>query len=100
MGIKLAQQIHLDAVMDRVELNCESWVMWARGQAKTISLLNGKVSTDDIQELCTRYGMKPDSPNAYGTLFRQKGWQFMEYKQSRIPSNHLRRIMVWRWNGV
>lgn len=90
------QQLELDAAMTNLELANASWLAWARGEAKTLSLLRGSVTSDDMRERCDRYGLQPDSPHAWGALFKCKDFIFIGRTRSRYPSSNGRYIGVWR----
>ena len=92
-------QLTLDAALDRVEANNLTWIEWARGHAQTISLTHGSVTSDDIREACDRYGLQPDSPHAYGAIFKCAGWCVVGREPSRYKSNNARWICRWRWTG-
>lgn len=90
-------QTTLDMVLDRVATNNFEWLTWARGFAQSFSLTHGRVTSDDVRDACEKYGLKPMSEKAYGSIFRGKGWRCIGFEPSRIKSNHSRRLCVWQW---
>lgn len=60
----------------------------------------GFVTADDLREYADREGIKPNHPNAWGSVFRSapRGFVFRKtgaYQASRYPSNNGRTIPVW-----
>lgn len=95
----MPEQTTLDEAMASVEGNNFDWLVWARGAALAISLTAGSVTTDDIHDKADAQGLQPDSPHAWGAIFKCKGWTWVGRERSRYASNHGRHISRWRWNG-
>ena len=74
--------------------NNSEWVDEARKVAKHLARINGQVSSDDVLDFYPR----PDDvhPNATGSIFREKGWRKVGYKQSERPSAHARVIGIYK----
>lgn len=96
--IKMTQTT-IFAAIDNLELNNESWLRWARSAAKTLSLMRGSVTSDDVREKADLYGLQPDSPKSWGCLFKCKGWRWVGREPSRIVSNNKRWINRYKWEG-
>ena len=90
-------QTTLDMALERVGQNNEPWLAWARSQAQTISTLRGSVTSDDVRREADRMGLQPDSPHAWGALFKAKGWRWVGREPSMIASNNGRFVSRWRW---
>ena len=90
-------QLTLDAALAHVDLNNLSWLQWARGEAQSISDQRGSVTTDNLREVSDRYGFQPDSPHAWGAVFKCAGWRCIGRQRSRYPSSNGRFIGVWRY---
>jgi hypothetical protein len=41
------------------------------------------------------HNLQPQSPNAWGAVFRGEHWEVRGYAQSAYKSNHARRVIVW-----
>lgn len=83
-----------DKGMQRVYGNNFEWVDQARIVAKNLATQYGSVSIDEVLEHCPRPAHI--HPNATGTVFREKCWMKIGYKQSTISSAHARAIGVFR----
>ena len=87
-----------------VEPDARSWVDRMREYAKALSWTNqlaghiGAVTADEVRAYAQAIHCHPRHSNAYGALFKGKGWTLIGYKKSTWPSNHSRRISVWRWD--
>ena len=57
---------------------------------------DGYACADDAREYSERHHFYPESPAAWGSLFRSKVWVFIEWTQSRYTTNHRRPIRRWR----
>jgi hypothetical protein len=84
---------------DRVATRNKEWLEWARFHARQISMWTGRVTTDDIHELCTTFNRMPTHHNAFGAIFRGKQWECTGFEKSVRPSAHARPIGVWRHRG-
>lgn len=96
MGTSTAEQAR-DAGLNQVAGNAQCFVETMRSIARGISRTNGNVSIDDLRDFAERNGIEPHHPNAWGTIFRERGWYCIGRKRSRKVSNHAREIRVWRY---
>jgi len=94
LGIRL-RDIGLDAVED----HNLTWVERMRIVAKNICDKQVTVSADDLRQYVVSHQDFPDHPNAWGSIFREKGWKMIGRKKSEAPSAHAREIKVWTWTG-
>ena len=92
LGLQLKQR-----GLDAVEQSNLSWVEEMRQFARNLSLWNGQVCADDVRRRAHSLDWPPDSPNAYGAIFRGKHWRCIGRKKSEHPGNHAREIRVWKW---
>ena len=54
------------------------------------------LTIDDLRNYAHQRGIAPRHPNAWGAVFRGQEWRSVDYRCSGIPSNHGRRVCVWR----
>jgi len=92
LGLQLKQR-----GLDAVEHSNETWVERMRICAREVSRECGGVTADDVRGYAQFIGWHPESPNAYGAVFRGKRWQCIGRKKSEHPGNHSREIRVWKW---
>ena len=85
--------------LDAVENSHLTWVEAMREQAKRVSLATGHVSADEIRKYARSIQWNPESPNAYGAVFRGKAWRCIGRKKSDHPGNHAREIRIWKYCG-
>ena len=83
-----------DEGRSRVEENSGGWVCRMRDHAVEMALEQGSVNIDALRIRASINEDYPHSPNAWGAIFRGKGWKIIGYEKSRIPSNHARRIAI------
>jgi hypothetical protein len=95
----MSSQLTLDATLSRVTLDNAKWLDWARAEARLICFDMGFVTTDDIRCLADRMGFQPDSPHAFGAIFKSKGWKAIGRQASTYKSNNSRWICQWKWQG-
>lgn len=88
-----------DEGAQRVADNNASWVHEMRSFARRRSASDGYVTADDIREHCEALGWWPKHPNAFGAVFRQKGWERIGFVQSTHKTNNARVIGQWKWTG-
>ena len=74
-----------------------NFVVTMREVAKQMSLEKGSVTIDDLRVYAVQHGLQPTHPNAWGTLFIEKGWLRLEDTKSGIRSNRNRRVGIWQW---
>ena len=94
LGLRLKQR-----GIDAVEESNFDWVSFMRELAQTHSDIYGSVTADNVRNVSEKTARHPKHPNAYGAVFKGKGWKAIGYTQSQHPSNHGRTIRVWRWVG-
>lgn len=90
------EQLQLDGLRAVYRSNV-SWVERQRAAAQLISSLHGEVSVDDLRPRADARRDNPRHQNAWGAVFRGKGWRCIGRRKSRYKSNHAREIRVWRW---
>ena len=86
--------------LDTIEERDAGFIRAMRQKAMTISRDLGQVTTDDLRLWAASLGLYPRHPNVYGAIFRGPQWQVIGYKPSVLPSNHHRRIAIWKWRGA
>jgi len=81
-----------------VETNNAEFIAQMREYARVVCAVAREVHIDALRRFAFAKGIKPKSPNAWGAIFREKGWkQTGEYRASELVSNHGHRSPVWRW---
>lgn len=84
-----------------VETANDEFVALMRGQARRICDVLGEVHIDALRRFALSRGIQPKSSNAWGAIFRSKGWkQTGEYRASELVTNKGHRSPVWRWVWV
>lgn len=76
-------------------LNNADFIATARSIARVLA--TKPISMDDVRKELDRRGIKPKTPNAYGAVFRGKGWVHVGWVKSSLITNHCRDIKVWRY---
>lgn len=80
------------------ELANQEFVELMRGQARRFCAIRGEVHIDQLRHFALARGVTPKSSNAWGAIFRGKGWkQTGEYRASKLTTNRGHRSPVWRW---
>ena len=83
--------------LDQAERGSQEFVAQMREIAKLICSITGEVSSDDLREVADKFGLQPKHCNAWGAVFREEvGFKPLRFEKSRRPSNHSRRILVWK----
>ena len=82
-----------------VESVRETFVEAMRRVAIQMSDTEGQVSSDDLRRHAKERGISPKHPNAWGVIFRGKGWTCVGRMKSSLVSNHAREIRIWKWTG-
>jgi hypothetical protein len=82
--------------LNLVESNNQSFVDAMRELARAVIKYKGTCSMDDLRVLAEDYGIEPNHPNAYGAVFNNKEFKAVDRIPSVIPSNHYRKINLWR----
>lgn len=88
-----------DAGIERVSAHNVDWLDTMRDYARTCCATFGAVTTDDLQSFAGRIGCLPDHPNAWGAIFKERGWRCVGRMRSERPSAHAREIKVWQWGA-
>lgn len=88
-----------DAGLDQVESTHEDFVPRLRELVKQYALYHGEVTADDARRLAIEHGLRPKHKNAWGAVFRGKGWKKVGQRQSALISNHGHVNPVWIWVG-
>mgnify|MGYP001559358421 CR=1 FL=1 len=84
--------------METMECVDGTWIRRMRVHALARSLAIGEVSTDDLRQLVEDGEMPPPKhPQAWGCVLRSRHWVYLHEQPSIWPSNHGRRVTVWRW---
>ncbi len=85
--------------LDRVEKNSGAWVHRMRAEASRLALgpPHRVITIDDLREHAAATKDPPHHPNAWGSVFRGPTWKWIGFQKSRIPSNHVRAVRVWRY---
>src|SRR5690242_12215612 len=83
---------------DAVESHDPTFQQTMRAVARRLALEHGNVTGDDLRKWAADRGIQPKHPNAWGAVFRERGWQCVGYVQSAVVSRHAGRIGVWKWN--
>ena len=78
-----------------VELHNIDFVTNMRDVARAIARENGTVSADDLRRYAAANDIKPAHPNAWGSIFRGKGWRVVGRKKSALRTNNSREIKIW-----
>ena len=86
-----------DRGLDLTGLNNLPWLERIRDIATQISRRKGSVSADDLRAYAFENNDYPKHHNAWGAVFKGKGWLMVGRKKSTTISAHAREIKVWRW---
>ena len=93
----MTSQLTLDAALTQVGANNEPWLAWARRWAQGRCTAYG-ITTDDLREQADLMGYQPDSPHAWGAVFKAPGWRCVGREPSRYKSNNSRWIGRWTYD--
>lgn len=99
MQLTLTGELLKQAGLDQVTASNETFVESMRQIARGISILRGQVCTDDLREAADKAGLRPTHPNAWGCVFKGKGWVLVGRRYSTWPSSHGREIRVWKYEA-
>jgi hypothetical protein len=80
-----------------VEANNENFVERMRRIAREISAREAYVTADDLRKFDD--DEHPHSPNAWGAIFKGRGWLCLGFSPSAYILNHGRVIRRWKWIG-
>jgi hypothetical protein len=81
----------------QVEQHSGGFVGWMRELAIDRALHHGTVDSDYLRAYAEEEEIKAHHPNAWGAIFRGKGWRVVGWKRSEFVSNHGRTIKVWSY---
>ena len=79
------------------EASNERFVDLMREEALRIIASDGYVTCDDLRRYALKLGIEPHHPNAWGAIFRGKGWKLVDRTLSQFTTNHARSIGIWTW---
>lgn len=99
MNLSEGQRLKVEGLA-QVEANNIIWLDKMRWYAQTHAQRWGSVTSDDVRLYATSLGLYPTHHNAWGCIFKQKGWTVAGRQPSKLAGNHGRFITVWRWEGV
>jgi hypothetical protein len=85
--------------LDAVAGNNESFVGTLRRAAQAHALRHGSVTADDVRTIAEQLGLTPTHKNAWGAIFRGRGWERIGERPSQLATNHAHRNPVWAWRG-
>lgn len=85
--------------LDSVETKNKKFVDIMRARATELCLEFGRVTSDDLRRYAMELGIRPEHPNAWGSVFRGKKWTVVGRMKSKLASNHAREIRVWALSG-
>jgi hypothetical protein len=86
--------------LERVEAKNARFIEKMRAYAREWSHHFSYVTTDDLRKYSEGAGLYPTHHNAWGAIFKQKGWMVIGRQPSKLAGNHGRYINVYRWEGV
>lgn len=78
-----------------VETNNKEFVELMRGQARRFCAVNGEVHIDDLRRFALSRGIRPESSNAWGAVFRGKCWAKIGRRKSTLVTNKGHESPVW-----
>lgn len=85
-----------DAGRLKVELNNKDAVETMREYARAYAREHGVVSIDIVRRWAAARRLEVKNPNAYGTVFKGRGWQRVGFRPNPVPSAHARMVAVWK----
>lgn len=86
--------------LDRIQESHDGFVRTLRAAAIDHSRLHGKVTADDVRRLAMARGLRPQHKNAWGAIFRGRGWKRVGESKSELATNHGHRNPVWRYETI
>lgn len=84
---------------EQVEDHSDGWVGRMRRYAIGVARMVGEVTADDLRTYAVRCDDEPHHPNAWGAVFKGKGWKLSGYRKSKHVTNNARVIGVWTYDG-
>ena len=82
-----------------IESNHAAWLLQMRAHARAVCYAFGHVTADDLRAYADERRLWPTHSNAWGAVFKEKGWECTGRVYSAYVSNHGREIKRWRWAG-
>lgn len=79
------------------EMANTEFVQTMRDHAIEVCRRTGQVHIDDLRKHALELGVQPASSNAWGAIFRGKGWHAIGLRASEFVSNRGHRSPVWTW---
>ena len=80
----------------QVELNNKPAVEAMREFARAYAAEHGVVSIDIVRRWASARRLEIKSPNAFGTVFKGRGWRRVGFRPNPVPSAHARMVAVWK----
>ena len=79
----------------KVGRNNEEFMTRCRQYAIDTCRLHGSVTIEQVRIFATCNALIPNHPNAWGTIFRAKGFKPVGFVQNTLESAHARLVRVW-----
>lgn len=84
-----------DHGIEKVAGNNDEFLTMCRAFAIGQCRLSGMVTIEQIREFAEWKGLKPSHPNAWGAVFKFRGFKPTSFVQNHIESAHARMVRVW-----
>jgi len=84
------------AGMSKAAANNAEWLEWIRAQARAIGTYQETVSADDLRPIADAMNRHPNTPNAWGSVFKGSEWVFVDRVKSKTRSRHAGIICRYR----
>ena len=85
-----------DAAIEQLIQKNKTFVEVMREIARMLAKRKTLISTDDLREIASEYGITPETSNkSYGAIFN-KEFEAVGFIKSKIPTSHARPIRTWR----
>lgn len=78
-----------------VESHNTEFVAKMRRYAIGVIKRKGIVSIDEVRAYADKKKLEPKHCNCFGAIFKTKEFKAVGRKQSKIPSNHSRSVIIW-----
>lgn len=89
-----------DEGISQVVGNSKTFQKTMRDQARFICDRQGFVTMDDVRAWADKHDIQPHHCNAWGGVFREKGWKCFDSTLSRRLTSHAHRILKWAWKPM
>jgi hypothetical protein len=80
-------------IMKRLDITCEGWLKRARQTARTLCLLRGEVTIEDVT--AAMVDDPAPHPNAKGAVFKGNEWTACGFRAAKHAEAHGRYIRSW-----